>query len=248
MNPKGVRTRRVWALAAALLLFGAAAPASSAEGPSGQPAVGQSATVRSAALARDGVERPRLGPHPRTGVVLWAEDLFGAERAAVDAVRERAALAEREAAARAAAAAKAAAAKVTTVRATLVRNHFWIPSLGMSRPVYAFPCSRTTAPGNYLYRWGCAGRNNLYLLGHASGVMKPLHDAYVSGRLYVGMLAIYADANGRISRYRVTTWQVVTPDVVAWAVASQPVPSMTLQTCVGAYSQYRLDVRLVRVP
>jgi hypothetical protein len=127
------------------------------------------------------------------------------------------------------------------------RNHFWIPSLGISQQVYSYACGRTTNPANLIYRWGCAGANNVYLLGHAYGVMKPLHDAYESGRLHVGMIAIYADANGRIRSYRVTSWQVVRPTVVAWATASQPVPSMTLQTCVGSRSQYRLDVRLVAV-
>jgi sortase (surface protein transpeptidase) len=61
------------------------------------------------------------------------------------------------------------------------------------------------------------------------------------------MLAIYADGKGNIRSYRVTAWQVVRPTVVAWATASQPVPSMTLQTCIGARSQWRLDVRLVAV-
>jgi len=127
------------------------------------------------------------------------------------------------------------------------RNHFWIPSLGISQQVYWYSCGRTRAPANLIYRWGCGGTNNVYILGHAWGVMKPLHDAYVAGRLHVGMLAIYADGNGNIRSYRVTAWQVVRPTVVAWATASQPVPSMTLQTCIGATSQYRLDVRLVAV-
>lgn len=127
------------------------------------------------------------------------------------------------------------------------RNHFWFPSLGISRQVYVYACSRTSNPANLIYRWGCAGTNNVYLLGHAYGVMKPLHDAYVSGRLHVGMVALYADANGKVRRYKVTAWQVVLPTVVSWAIASQPVPSMTLQTCIGANSQYRLDVRLVAV-
>jgi sortase (surface protein transpeptidase) len=47
--------------------------------------------------------------------------------------------------------------------------------------------------------------------------------------------------------YRVTAWQVVKPTEVSWAIASQPVPSMTLQTCLGANSAYRLNVRLVAV-
>lgn len=126
-------------------------------------------------------------------------------------------------------------------------NHFWIPSLGMSYGVHTYACGRTSTPLNYIYRWGCAGRNNVYLLGHAWGVMKPLHDLYVRGGLRVGMVAVYADGSGRVRKYRVTEWRVVVPTEVAWQLAAQPVPSMTLQTCIGKYSQYRLNVRLVAV-
>jgi len=126
-------------------------------------------------------------------------------------------------------------------------NHLWIPALGISRPVYSFPCSRTRAPSNLVYRWGCAGHNNVYLLGHAYGVFKPLHDAYVSHRLHVGMLAYYANGSGHVTTFRVTTWRLVRPTNSSWAIASQPVPSMTLQTCVGAQSEWRLNVRLVAI-
>jgi hypothetical protein len=125
-------------------------------------------------------------------------------------------------------------------------NRFWIPSLGMKDKVYSFPCSRTRAPDNYMYRWGCAGRNNVYILGHAYGVMKPLHDLYVASRLRKGMVAVYADGAGHVHWYKVTAWRVVLPTEAAWAIASQPVPSMTLQTCVGKDSRYRLNVRLVQ--
>lgn len=124
-------------------------------------------------------------------------------------------------------------------------NHFWIPSLGMSYGVHSYACGRTSVPLNYIYRWGCAGHNNVYLLGHAWGVMKPLHDLYVRGGLRVGMVAVFADANGRVRKYRVTEWRVVRPTEIAWQIAAQPVPSMTLQTCIGKYSEYRLNVRLV---
>jgi sortase family protein len=126
------------------------------------------------------------------------------------------------------------------------RNHFWIPLLDMSYRVYPFECTRTRDPDNYMYRWGCAGTNNVYILGHAYGVMKPLHDLYVAGKLKVGMVAIYADTAGNVHWYRVTTWRVVDPTEAAWAIADQPVPSMTLQTCVGKDGQYRLNVRLVQ--
>lgn len=128
------------------------------------------------------------------------------------------------------------------------KNRVWIPSLGINRSVSAFPCSRTRPPDNYMYRWGCAGANNVYLLGHAHSVFKPLHDAYVGGRLKKGMKVIYADSAGRVLTYSVIWWRVVAPTTAAsWAWAAQSKPSMTLQTCVGAKSQYRLMVRLVQV-
>jgi hypothetical protein len=130
---------------------------------------------------------------------------------------------------------------------TIVRNHFWIPKLGMSYHVHLFECTRKRPPDNYIYRWGCAGTNNVYILGHAYGVMKPLHDLYVRGGLRVGLVARYADRRGVVHTYRVTEWRVVDPVDSHWAIASQPVPSMTLQTCVGKDGRYRLNVRLVEV-
>jgi len=128
------------------------------------------------------------------------------------------------------------------------RNHVWIPALGINRSVHSFPCSRSRPPDNYVYRWGCAGRNNVYLMGHAYSVFKPLHDAYVGGRLKQGMRAYYADSSGRVHVYKVKWWKLTRPTTAAsWAWASQSVPSMTLQTCVGKNSEYRLMVRLVEI-
>ena len=128
------------------------------------------------------------------------------------------------------------------------RNHVWIPSLGINKTVQSFPCSRSRPPDAGVYRWGCAGRNNVYLLAHAWSTFKPLHDAYVSGRLRKGMKVVYADGAGRVHTYAVIWWRVVAPTTAAsWAWAAQSRPSMTLQTCLGSNSQYRLMVRLVRV-
>jgi len=137
------------------------------------------------------------------------------------------------------------AAATSTVRYA-GRNHVWIPSLGINRSISSFACSRTRPPDNYVYRWGCAGANNIFLFGHAESVFKPLHDAYAAGRLKVGLAVLYADSGGHVHTYRVTTWRLVTPDQVDWAIAAQSKPSMTLQTCYGANSQYRLLVRLVQ--
>jgi sortase (surface protein transpeptidase) len=135
------------------------------------------------------------------------------------------------------------AATARTVVSTPLRLR--IPDLGISQTTRDYPCSRSEPPANYVYRWGCAGRNNLYLLGHAYSVFKPLHDAYASGRLRVGMVAYWTDAAGRTVTYRVSSWRVVKPTDASWAIASQPVPSMTLQTCFGPNSEHRLLVRLV---
>ena len=126
------------------------------------------------------------------------------------------------------------------------RNHVWIPALGINRSVVFFSCS-SSGVNNYVYRWGCAGSNNVYLFGHAFSVFRSLHDAYVSGRLYRGMRVIYADGNGHVRTYSVRFWKVVSPTNGAWAYAAQSRPSMTLQTCVGSKSQYRLIVRLVAI-
>jgi hypothetical protein len=150
--------------------------------------------------------------------------------------------------------ATASKTKITTVRSTPEaasyrgRNHVWIPSLRINRSVSSFPCTRSRPPDNYVYRWGCAGRNNVYLLGHAYSVFDPLHDAYVSGRLKKGMKAYYADSAGHVQAYSVIWWKVTKPTTSSsWAWAAQARPSMTLQTCVGANSAYRLIVRLVAV-
>ena len=128
------------------------------------------------------------------------------------------------------------------------RNHVWIPSLGVSQSLAFFSCTRSTPPGNSVYRWGCAGTNNVYLLGHAYSVFKPLHDAYLNGRLVKGMKVYYADGSGRTHVYVVKWWRLTRPTTDAsWAWAPQAVPSMTLQTCMGANSAYRLIVRLVQV-
>ena len=75
--------------------------------------------------------------------------------------------------------------------------------------------------------------------------MKPLYNAYNRGTLKVGMRAIYADGAGVIHTYAIIWWKITLPTTEAsWAWAPQSVPSMTLQTCVGAHSEYRLMVRL----
>lgn len=141
----------------------------------------------------------------------------------------------------------ASTGSTSTAKTYSGRNRVWIPSLGINRAIEWFPCTRTKPPGHQVYRWGCAGANNVYLFAHAASLFKPLHDLYAAGRLRKGLEVVYADPNGRITRYAVSYWKVVKPDGdIEWAYAAQSRPSMTLQTCVGANSEYRLVVRLIR--
>lgn len=245
-NARALRAAPILVLAF-LMAGGGAAPA-----PTTTPIAPDAAQVLAAATAVPNLEvtRPRMQvpalPAIRQSDRRIAE--FTADsiaQAAAQARREAKAEARAEARAIARAEAKAdAKAAAPTYSGT---NHFWIPSLGMSYNVHAYPCSRSRPPDNYMYRWGCAGENNVYILGHAYSVMKPLHDLYVSGGLRKGMVAVYANGNGKVTKYKVVSWRVVDPTQSAWAIADQPVPSMTLQTCVGKHSQWRLNVRLVAI-
>lgn len=127
------------------------------------------------------------------------------------------------------------------------RNHVWMPSLKINRTVASYSCTNKSYPGNRVYRWGCAGKNNVYLFGHADSVFKTLHDAYVKGRLTKGAKLYYADSSGRVHTYQVAWWKITTATKGTWAYASLAKPSVTLQTCVGSRSQYRLIVRLTQV-
>jgi hypothetical protein len=129
-------------------------------------------------------------------------------------------------------------------RAYAGSNHVWSAALGLDRSVAWFSCSRSRPPGMAVYRWGCAGTNNVYLFAHAGGPFRRLHDLYVRGGLRRGLTVTYADGDGRIHRYAVAWWRVVLPTDGDFAIAAQSRPSMTLQTCVGLHSRYRLVVRL----
>jgi Sortase domain len=127
------------------------------------------------------------------------------------------------------------------------RNHVWMPSLKIDKSVASYACSNKSYPGKRIYRWGCAGKNNVYLFGHADSVFKSLHDAYVGGRLKKGAKLYYADSSGQVRTFKVAWWKITTPTKGTWAYAPQADPSLTLQTCVGSRSQYRLIVRLTQV-
>jgi hypothetical protein len=84
-------------------------------------------------------------------------------------------------------------------------------------------------------------------MAHDFGKFYPLYKAYKNGRLKKGMLAAYADPNGRTHYYRLSYYKVVKPDGdVGWAYASTSRSALTLQTCVSSGSK-RLVVRFYEV-
>ena len=238
---------RVVALALAVVL--AAELGGIAVGTRGAAAGGPPAAPVAAATVPGQVAPAELASRttPSDGSAARTIALAADAVAAAVAPRERVSV-SRAAAVRPAVASAVRAIVVEKPRAPVYRgrNHVWIPALGINRSVSSFPCSRSRAPDDYVYRWGCAGRNNVYLMGHAHSVFKPLHDAFVSGRLRKGLKVYYADSTGRVRTYAVSWWKTTRPTTSAsWAWAAQSRPSMTLQTCVGANSAFRLMVRLV---
>ncbi|HEX5239903.1 MAG TPA: sortase [Candidatus Limnocylindrales bacterium] len=253
MNGHAAGQRAGWLLAATVLAFGVSSGVDvQAHGPLSKPASQISSALADSAVADQSVQPIAVQP---TTPVLTAEAANsspshpGWPRIALDPVTVVAPPSPAPAHVDTTRPAKPAAPKPAKPVWWSVyhgTNHVWMPTLGINKPVYGFSCSRSTDPANYVYRWGCAGTNNVYLLGHAWGVFKALHDAYFNGRLKVGMPVIYADSHGHVHLYRVTTWAVTSPADITWSY-SQRVPSMTLQTCLGAQSQWRLNVRLVEV-
>ena len=238
-------TRSILALALVANLIAASAPVSA--GTAQRAASG--AATPSIASARPAAQRERASEQAPAGS---SQSPLAAERA----IRAEAVTRAQTAAAkpRAVGVAKAtkpkpkpATTRPTSSTSYRGRNHVWIPALGVSRSVTFYSCSSSYYPGNRVYRWGCAGSNNVYLFGHAHSVFKALHDAYVRGRLSKGMKVIYANGAGKVSTYAVSWWKLTTPDNGAWAYARQSSPSLTLQTCVGANNKYRLIVRLRKV-
>jgi hypothetical protein len=130
--------------------------------------------------------------------------------------------------------------------APIRRNGFAIPALGINSPIRSRSICGGTIP-NGIFRWQCAGHNNLYLLGHAWGVFRPLHDGYHNGLLTPGLVALYTDGSGVVHQYRLAWVEDLT--VATWgkgaAWAATPGPVITLQTCDGAKDSYRIIVRFV---
>jgi hypothetical protein len=247
-TPGSRLTRGLGFLAAVLLIIAGAIPATALAWVGPAPA----ATTQPAA------QTPLSTP---SGQVIY-DTVAGASGPAVTPVQPvvdpsaaRSAAASVVGAAAATETLKPAAPKTTTAKTTTATtvyrgtNHMWFPALGINHSVTWYACSASYALSySAVYRWGCAGTNNVYLMAHAGGVFGPLYTAYYAGRLKVGMLVVYADGASHIHYFKLQWWRTTPPSGdVGWAYAAQSVSSLTLQTCVGADSSLRLIVRFVEV-
>ena len=105
-------------------------------------------------------------------------------------------------------------------------NWILVPRLGLSQPVgwYSDCSGRSVVPRWGVWREGCAGANNVYVMAHNPGVFTPIL------ALRPGDLVLYGDPSGRVHTYRVTFTTIVS-NTQLWPLGGLGVPSLTLQTC-----------------
>jgi hypothetical protein len=129
----------------------------------------------------------------------------------------------------------------------------WYPALGIEARWKWYGCEYgETSYGldGGVYRWGCAPKNNIYLMSHAWSTFKAIKRGYHSGRMKVGQSVYYADPKGKVTEWKVKWIKRVRESYFIktfyeWASNDSPTPIMTFQTCDGRNDEYRIIVRLV---
>lgn len=128
-----------------------------------------------------------------------------------------------------------------------------ISGIGLTARVYDWGCGSAVVP-NLALRWGCRTSNNQFLVGHAYGVFRPYYLAYARHLLRPGLIAVFTDAAGHATRYRLEWTRLVTSTYVwngltggQWAWGDTSRAALTLQTCWGSTSRYRIITRFVRI-
>jgi hypothetical protein len=149
------------------------------------------------------------------------------------------------------AAALLVAAATPAAAAVRGRNRLTIPALHISSAVRGYGCALGGAAaglGPGVYRWGCNDPSNTYLMSHAWSTFAALRRAYRAKALRPGLVAAYAGPDGVVRRYRLAWVRRVrlayfNATHEYWATAATARPSLTLQTCDGVRSEYRIIVR-----
>lgn len=130
-------------------------------------------------------------------------------------------------------------------------KHFWYPALGIAASWTWYGCGhRWGVLGGGVFRWGCSPSSNIYILSHAWSTFAAIRHGYHSGAMQVGQTVFYSGSDGQVTRWTVKWIKHVTDAYLEathdeWATEPSPTPIMTLQTCDGRQSQYRIIVRLV---
>lgn len=133
------------------------------------------------------------------------------------------------------------------------KSHFWYPALGIDARWRWYGCQygdNPDGPGPGVYRYACVPDSNIYMLGHAWSTFRAIMRGWHSGAMQVGQTVWYASPQGKVTRWKVKWIRHVTDAYLEssywkWATNASPTPIMTLQTCDGRRSQYRIIVRLV---
>jgi len=130
-------------------------------------------------------------------------------------------------------------------------DHFWYPALGIAASWSWYGCGHHWGVlGGGVYRWGCSPTSNIYILSHAWSTFAAVRHGYHSGAMHVGQTVWYSGPDGKVTQWTVKWIRHVTDAYLEathdeWATEPSPTPIMTLQTCDGRQSQYRIIVRLV---
>jgi len=126
-------------------------------------------------------------------------------------------------------------------------GHLDVPALGISRDVYEWGCRTGTLP-NQVYHWACAGQGNIFLLGHAASVFKPIYEARRHGTLTLGMRLYWTSKTGVRSSFRLTRIAVVRLSNIYsashyWIFNGASPAVVTLVTCYGYHDSKRIVAR-----
>lgn len=129
-------------------------------------------------------------------------------------------------------------------------GHLEVPALGINRDVFEWGCRGGDLP-NRVYHWGCPPDGNIFLLGHAASVFRPLYRAKRNNTLALGMRLYYTSRGGARTRYmltRLATLMVadVYTEANGWIFADYQPAVVTMVTCWGPNNNQRIIARFTR--
>jgi hypothetical protein len=121
-------------------------------------------------------------------------------------------------------------------------NTLVIPRLGVRQHVsdYTDCTGAAGVPHWDVWRWTCAGTNNVYVMAHNPGIFTPILG------LQVGDIIQYGDPAGVVHTYKVVSTTIVSYTDTS-PMNALSVPSITLQTCWNFDGTQDFIVRAVQI-